>query len=124
MEEDKSQEATEQVVESTATPMETDDSKEVTAGDEIKVVVTYKGAVGTVGIQKPNSDPVFSRIEGDLPEVIVSIPRLVDQARATWETSLRYPKADLPAPPPPPARPAAHPPSSPAPQSKAQSAFF
>ena len=118
-------EATAEVVESTATTVGGDQPPEATAaGDEIKVVVTYKGGVGTVGIQKPDSDPVFSRIEGDLAEVIASIPRLVDQARATWETSPKYPKADLPAPPPPPARPAARPASAPAPKSKAQPAFF
>jgi hypothetical protein len=115
MEEDKSQEATEQVVESTAAAVE---------ADELKIVVTYKSTFGTVGIQRPDCDPVFSRIESDLAEVLTHIPRLIDQARATWETSPKYPKADLPAPPPPPARPAARPASSPAPQSKAQSAFF
>ena len=118
-------EATAEVVESTATTVEGGESQEATPkGDELKIVVTYRGTVGTVGIQKPDSDPVFSRIEGDLAEVIASIPRLVDQARATWETSPKYPKADLPAPPPPPARPAARPASSPAPQSKSQPTFF
>ena len=113
----ESQDAVTQVVESTATPVE------APPDDQVKIVVTYKGGKGMVGVSKPDCDPVFSRIEGDLAEVIASVSRLVDQARATWETNPKYPKADLPAPPPPPPR-SARPAPAAAPQSKAQPAFF
>jgi hypothetical protein len=89
--------------------------------DEVKIVVALKGKTALVGLQKPDCDPVFSRVEGDLAAVLASIPNLVEQARSQWESSPQYPKLATPlVPPPAPVRPV----STPPPKPKAQPAFF
>ena len=91
-------------------------------GDEVKIVVVQKGERALVGIQKPDCDPVIATIEGDLPEVLATVPRLVDEARARWETSPKYPKCETnltPPAPTPAARSVAR-----APEPKAQPTMF
>ena len=67
---------------------------------EIKVVISLKNDRGTVGIQAPNCDPVFSIFESGLEEALKMVPALVDEARRKWAASPRNAKANLPAPPP------------------------
>lgn len=69
---------------------------------ELKVVITIKGSRAIVGIQAPDCDPVLSVFEGDLPTVLEQVPALVQEARQQWEANKRYPKADIPTPPPAP----------------------
>lgn len=89
--------------------------------DEVKIVVSIRGQIALIGLQKPDCDPFFSRVDGDLATVLASIPALVEQARSQWESSPHYPKLATPlAPPPAPVRPV----STPAPKPKAQTSFF
>ena len=89
--------------------------------DEVKIVVALKGQTALVGLQKPDCDPVFSHVDGDLTAVLTSIPNLVEQARSQWESSPQYPKLTTPlTPPPAPPRPVSQPPPKP----KAQPSFF
>ena len=62
--------------------------------EEVKVVIALKGTTASVGIQTPDCDPVFSRVEGDLPTVLESVPGLVEEARTRWDSNPRYPKCE------------------------------
>lgn len=74
--------------------------------EEIKIVISLKEDSATIGIQKHDCDPVFVRVEGDLPAVIAGIPALVDEARIKWDSNPRNPKCETSlAPPTPPAAP-------------------
>jgi hypothetical protein len=73
--------------------------------DELKIVIYYKGDKATVGISKPDCDPILGTIEGDLPDVLDHIPGLVEEAKDTWSTTPRFkkfegklPSQDTPAP--------------------------
>jgi hypothetical protein len=69
--------------------------------EAMKIVINLNGQAASVGIQKPECDPFFSRVEGDLTAVLEAIPSLVEQARQGWEASARYPKCQTPMEPPP-----------------------
>jgi len=71
---------------------------------EIKVVISVKDSRGSIGLQSPDCDPVFTSLEGDLETALARVPELVQQAQEKWAESARYPKADVPKPPPPPPR--------------------
>ena len=87
----------------------------------IKVVVSHNGERGSVGVSAPGCDPVFATVEGDLGAALERVTSLVEDARARWGRSPRYPKCELPLPPPVPEQrqpvrspqrsPAARPPS-------------
>jgi hypothetical protein len=47
---------------------------------EIKVVIVLKDTHGTVGIQSPECDPVFSTVEGDIVSISAELPALVQLA--------------------------------------------
>lgn len=61
---------------------------------EVKIVITLKGNTASVGIQKPDCDPFFSRVEGDLPAVLESVPGLLEEAQRSWDANPRYPKCE------------------------------
>lgn len=73
---------------------------------EIKVVIVLKDGRGTVGIQSPECDPVFSTVEGDLVTIAAELPALVQLAEVKWSTTPKNPKAPIIEPPPLPALPA------------------
>jgi len=70
--------------------------------EEVKIVITLKGHTAAIGIQKPDCDPAFSRVKGDLPAVLETIPRLVEEAEQKWQSSPRYPECETKLTPPPP----------------------
>jgi len=74
--------------------------------DEIKVVINLKGDAATIGVQKPDCDPVFRTAEGDLGAVMTRAGELVTEANAIWDANPRYPKCEtkLPSQETPPAR--------------------
>ena len=60
--------------------------------DELKIVIYYKGDKATIGISKPDCNPILGTIEGDLPDVLDHIPGLVEEAKDTWSTTPRFKK--------------------------------
>ena len=66
--------------------------------EEVKIVITLKGQAASIGVQKPDCDPIFSKVEGDLPAVLESVPGLVEEAQTSWESNPRYPKCETPLP--------------------------
>jgi len=70
---------------------------------EIKVVILLKDGRGSVGIQSPECDPVFSTVEGDLVTIAAELPALVQLAEMKWSTSPKNPQSTIEPPPAPPA---------------------
>lgn len=70
--------------------------------EEVKIVITLKGQTASIGVQKPDCDPFFSRVEGDLPAVLESIPGLVEEAQRSWDSNPRNPKCETSLTPPSP----------------------
>jgi hypothetical protein len=70
---------------------------------EIKVVILLKDGRGSVGIQSPDCDPVFSTVEGDIVSVAAELPTLVQQAQDKWAQSPKNPASTIEPPPAPPA---------------------
>ena len=68
--------------------------------EDVKVVIVVKGTRAFVGVQSPNCDPIFTAVEGGLESALERVLELVGSARQQWADSPRYPKADLPTPPP------------------------
>ena len=68
--------------------------------EEVKIVINLTGQTASIGIQKPDCDPVFSKVEGDLATVLKSVPRLVKVAQKCWESNARYPKCETTLTPP------------------------
>jgi hypothetical protein len=66
--------------------------------DELKIVIALKGNKASIGAQAPNSDPIFSMVDGDLSVALARVPGLVDEAKRQWETNQRYPKCETPLP--------------------------
>ena len=68
--------------------------------EKMKIVINLNEKAATVGIQKPDCDPFFFKVEGGLPAVLKAIPNLVEQAIKGWEVSKRYPKCETQLTPP------------------------
>lgn len=90
--------------------------------NELKVLIAIDGENVMVGVKTPDTDPIFTKVEGGLAAALQQIPELIEDAKAKWATSPRNPKAILPEPPAPatPARTT----SAAAPLKKTQPSFF
>lgn len=60
----------------------------------MKIVIIHTGGKGSVGVQDPKCDPVFTVVEGDLDAALSRVPGLVEEARRRWETNQLYPKCE------------------------------
>jgi hypothetical protein len=70
------------------------------ARSEIKVIIIMKADRIMLGVQSPGCDPVYQTLQGTLADALQLVPVLLGQANVKWDANPRYPKADLPAPPP------------------------
>jgi len=94
--------------------------------NELKVLIALNGDVAMVGVKTPDTDPIFTKVEGGLAGALQQVPGLIEAAKSKWATNPRNPKAVLPEPPPAPARtvtPARKPAAEPE-KPKAQPSFF
>ena len=69
--------------------------------NEMKVLIAIDGENIMVGIKTPDTDPIFTKVEGGLAAALQRVPELIEDAKAKWATSPRNPKANLPEPPTP-----------------------
>jgi hypothetical protein len=60
--------------------------------EELKVVILLKGNRGSIGVQSPECDPMFSTFEGSLGQALERVPELVAEAQQKWDESPRYAK--------------------------------
>ena len=91
--------------------------------NEMKVVIVIKDANILMGVQSPDCDPVYRTMEGTLSAALKKVSALVAEAKQQWESNPRYPKADIPQPPPSPT-PARTPVSPTPPKRTNQPSFF
>ena len=70
---------------------------------QMKIVIMLNGERSSVGISKPDCDPVFNVVEGGLDAVIARLPELVHAAEEKFATAPRNPQSNLPEPKPAPA---------------------
>lgn len=77
-----------------------DAEERVSPSEELKVVLSIRGARATVGVQQPSSDPhIESFDDTDLPGLAEEVLSVVERARARWEEAPKYPAYERPAPP-------------------------
>jgi len=116
---EETQEAEKETAAATAPPAPSPTS------NEMKVLIAINGDAVMVGVKTPDTDPIFTKVEGGLAEALQQVPGLVEAAKTRWAINPRNPKAVVLEPPPAPARtvtPARKPVESPKP--KAQPSFF
>lgn len=70
---------------------------------QMKIVIALNSEKSSVGISKPDCDPVFNTIDGGLDAVIARLPELVRAAEEKFTAAPRNPPSNLPAPAPVPA---------------------
>lgn len=70
---------------------------------QMKIVISLNSEKSSVGISKPDCDPVFSTVEGGLDAVIARLPDLVRVAEEKFTAAPKNPASKLPAPEPAPA---------------------
>jgi hypothetical protein len=74
---------------------------EETKLSDLKIVITIQGETSTVGLQKPDCDPLFfKRYHGGLAEALEELPLMVDEAKTNWQVRPRYPTTEVPPPAP------------------------
>ena len=94
---------------------ETQSAPEQQAADDLKVVLSLKGDITTVGVQKPGADPYIESLgHATLDETAARVASIVARARAAWDKSPTYPAYEKPGAQPTPARPARPEPAQPA----------
>lgn len=70
---------------------------------QMKIVISLNSEKSSVGISKPDCDPIFSTVEGGLDAVIARLPELVRAAEEKFTAAPRNPASKLPEPEPAPA---------------------
>lgn len=91
--------------------------------NQMKVVIVMQDDHILLGVQSPDCDPVYKAVKGTLAAALKQVPVLVKEAKEKWAAAPRYPKANLPEPPPSPTP--ARTPATPQPtRPKAQPSFF
>lgn len=106
-----------------AEPADADEKPAEPKSNEMKVLLAIDKENIMVGVKTPDTDPIFTKVEGGLAAALKRVPKLIEEAKAKWATSPRNPKAVLPEPPPsstPARRPVVTQPAKP----KAQPSFF
>ena len=75
-------------------------ASETDAAEDLKVVVSIKGARATIGVQRPSSDPhIESFDDQDLSGLAQQVAAVIQRAKARWEESPKHPAYERPAPP-------------------------
>ena len=95
----------------------------VKTANEMKIIIVMKDDRIMLGVQSPDCDPVYTTMKGTLAMALKKLPALVAEAKQKWGAAPKYPKADLPAPPPSPT-PARTPAAARAPKKTDQPSFF
>ena len=82
-------------------PQGSDDTGEQDAPPEdLKIVVSIKAGMATIGVQQPSSDPHIEMFnDGDLTGLTQETLAVVERARARWEDNPKHPAHVRPGPP-------------------------
>ncbi len=90
--------------------------------NEVKLLIHIKDDSILLGIQSPDCDPVFKTLKGTMAVALKQVPALAKEAKEKWAAAPRYPKANLPEPPPRPT--SVHAPAASKPEPKPQMNLF
>ena len=89
-----------------AAAVEEGDSNDAAAGEQdapledLKIVVSIKAGMATIGVQQPSSDPHIEMFnDGDLTSLTQETLAVVERARARWEDNPKHPAHVRPDPP-------------------------
>ena len=89
-----------------AAAVEEGDSNDAAAGEQdappedLKIVVSIKAGMATIGVQQPSSDPHIEMFnDGDLTGLTQETLAVVERARARWEDNPKHPAHVRPDPP-------------------------
>jgi len=78
----------------------TDTGDTAIPSENLKVVVSIRGARATIGVQQPSSDPhIESFDDSDLCRLAQEAIAVTERARARWEDAPKHPAYERPAPP-------------------------
>ncbi len=66
--------------------------------NELKVVLNMRDNRIMLGVQSPDCDPVYETLEGTMAAALKRVPKLIEEAKARWETSKLNPKCETPLP--------------------------
>ena len=73
---------------------------QVDGEEELKIVVSIKGGRGTVGVQRPSSDPhIESFDDADLTRLAQEVAAVAERAKTRWEETPKHPAYERPIPP-------------------------
>ncbi len=101
-EDESGDEATGEGDEAANEPADAGEKPAESKSNEMKVLIAIDGENIMVGVKTPDTDPIFTKVEGGLDAALQRVPELIEDAKAKWATSPRNPKAVLPEPPPSP----------------------
>ena len=78
-----------------------DDAESQTdAPEDLKVVVSIRGGMATIGVQRPSCDPHIETFDGrEISGLAQDILAVVERARARWEETPKHPGYSRPTPP-------------------------
>jgi len=97
--EEPTEEAEEEQEEPVAESQETQPEPETPKpANELKVVIIMRDNRMMLGVQSPDCDPVYETLEGTLAAALKRVPKLVEEAKARWETNKLNPKCTTPLP--------------------------
>ena len=89
-----------------AAAVEEGDSNDAAAGEQdappedLKIVVSIKAGMATIGVQQPSSDPHIEMFnDGDLTGLTQETLAVIERARARWEDNPKHPAHVRPDPP-------------------------
>ena len=89
-----------------AAAVEEGDSSDAAAGEQdappedLKIVVSIKAGMATIGVQQPSSDPHIEMFnDGDLTGLTQETLAVIERARARWEDNPKHPAHVRPDPP-------------------------
>lgn len=85
-------------------PQDSQDSDEpgdeIAPLEELKVVLSIKGGMATIGVQQPSADPHIEAFDSlDLSGLVREVPAMVERAKARWEDAPKFPAHERPTPP-------------------------
>ncbi len=68
--------------------------------EDLKVVVSIRSGRGSIGVQRPSSDPHIELFEDrGVSELAQEVRAVLERARVKWEETPKYPAHERPAPP-------------------------
>ena len=68
------------------------------AAEDLRIVVSVRAGISTIGVQRPSSDPhVESVADSEVPEIVEEVAAVIARAKAKWEEAPKYPAYVRPA---------------------------